>query len=130
MRIMRQSGLKTSLSVFVTAALLIASIKAQDSFLESPTRKWQVTVPPMGEGNAIVMEPDDMAVFATSSDATISALDPDDGNVTWTYQPPGANNSVPLLSTSGVVFSKDKKFMVYSFTEGAGGEDAIWCVAA
>jgi outer membrane protein assembly factor BamB len=99
---------------------------AQDSFLDTPTRRWQVTVPPMGEGNGIVMETDDRAVFATSSDGTITALDPDDGSKNWDFQPPAGNGTVPLSSNGQVAISQDKKFMVYSVTEDADSENAIW----
>jgi outer membrane protein assembly factor BamB len=103
---------------------------AQDSFLDTPTRKWQVTVPPMGEGNGIVMETDDRAVFATSSDGTITALDPDDGSKNWDFQPPAGNGTVPLSSNGQVAISQDKKFMVYSVTEDADSENAICKVVA
>lgn len=112
-------------------ALVIATLSlvhAQDSFLGSPNRLWEVTVPPMGEGNGVVVEPDNKAIFATSSDGTITALDPDDGEQTWNYQPSASNGSVPLSSNSQVAISSDKKFMVYSVTESEDSEDAIWYV--
>lgn len=117
-----------SLLVIAALFLLVSHTHAQDSFLGSPTKRWDVTVPPMGEGNGIVVEPDNKAIFATSSDGTISALDPDDGKQQWSYQPPASSNSVPLSSNGEVFISKDKKFMVYSVSESATSDNAIWCV--
>lgn len=121
----KSSSAKMSLLFVIAITILSTVIKAQDSFLGSPSRKWQVTVPPMGQGNGVVVEPDNKAIFATSADGTISALDPDDGKKVWDYQP-GSNNSVPLSSNGEVAISNDKKFMVYSVTESADSEDAIW----
>ena len=105
---------------------LVSLVHAQDSFLGNPTRKWEVVAPPMGFGNGIVVEPDNKAIFATSSDATITAFDPDDGAETWKYRPPGSSTSVPISSSSQAFISSDKKFMVYSFTESANSDIAIW----
>lgn len=110
----------------LTFLFLVSAAMAQDSFLGTPSRKWQVTVPPMGEGNGIVMETDDRAVFATSLDGTLTALDPDDGSKNWDYQPPTSSNNVPLSSNGQVAISEDKKFMVYSVTEDADSDNAIW----
>lgn len=114
----------------VIAAISVSTIHSQDSFLGTPTRRWEANVPPMGRGNGVVVEPDGKAIFATSLDGTISALDPDDGARQWNYQPPGSSGSVPLSSNGQVAISSDKKFMVYSVTESEDSDDAIWYVCS
>ena len=117
------------ISALFLLAFIVEGAKAQDSFLGTPTRIWETTIPPMGQGNAIVAEPDNQAIHATSSDGTISSLNPDNGTVVWNYQPRGSDNSsAPLACNGGIDISNDKKFMIYSVTENRDSDEAIWYV--
>jgi hypothetical protein len=52
-------------------------------------------------------------------------MDPDDGNVTWSYQPP-SNGDLPLSCNGEITISEDGKFFVYGVTEGKNGEEQTW----
>jgi outer membrane protein assembly factor BamB len=109
-------------------AALVGSVRCQPQFNDTPTEKWKSSVPPMGLGNGIVVSPDSQVVYATSEDGTVSAMDPDDGNVTWSYQPLGTqgNGTLPLSCNGEISISEDGEFFVYGVTEGAQGEAQTW----
>lgn len=109
-------------------AVLAGSVSCQPQFNDKPTEKWKSSVPPMGLGNGIVVSLDSKVVYATSEDGTVSAMDPDDGNVTWSYQPPGTqgNGTLPLSCNGEISISEDGEFFVYGVTEGEDGEEQTW----
>jgi outer membrane protein assembly factor BamB len=106
-------------------ATLVGSLRCQPEFNGNSTQKWKSNVPPMGLGNGIVSSLDSQVVYATSANGTVTAMDPDDGNVTWSYQPPG-NGDLPLSCNGEIIISEDGKFLVYGVTEGNVGEDQTW----
>jgi PQQ enzyme repeat len=61
---------------------------------------WQVSTSPVGKGNGAFLSPRGDALVVLSSDGQVRALDPEDGELLWSYpSTPGATSS------SGVFFS-------------------------
>lgn len=96
------------------------------TFLSSPTELWTSNVAPLGEGNECVFAPTTFnpLLICTSSEGTVTALDASSTTAPsagWTYVPSAKSSS------SGITFSSNGTFFVYSATD-TSGTDPYWCV--
>lgn len=118
-------NLKTRAMGFVkTALVLVAAVvggggpaNAQTVLYDAPVNLWVTTFLPMLDGNGLVWAPDDLLVYAASVDGHVAAIHPDDGNITWMFQPTG-DGTVPFSCTGEVSFAADATSFVYAVTEG------------
>ena len=95
-------------------------VDAQIDYLPQPMAMWISTVPPLGEGNAVAESPDGSIIVATSSDGTISGLNPSTGFREWFYKPANVPG-LPLSCHSGPAFGEAPgigPYIVYGVTDG------------
>ena len=101
-------------------ALLAFAANAQIVYLPQPMAMWSSTVPPFGEGNGVAEAPDRSIIVATSSDGTISGLNPNTGFREWFYKPANVPG-LPLSCHSGPAFGEAPgigPYIVYGVTDG------------
>ena len=96
------------------------------TFLSSPTQLWTTNVAPVGVGNECAFAPTTFnpLLICTSVEGTVTALDTSSVTAAvagWTYYAPGTSSS------SGITFSSNGTFFVYSTTD-ASGTVPYWCV--
>jgi hypothetical protein len=96
------------------------------TFLSAPAQLWTANVAPLGVGNECAFAPTTFnpLLICTSSEGTVTALDA--SSVTtpvtaWTYRSSGTSSS------SGITFSSNGTFFIYSTTD-TSGTVPYWCV--
>ena len=109
-------------SALLAVVALAGSVKGQTRFLNSPERKWSAKFSPMGHGNGIVVSPNSDAVYATSSNGSVGAFNPDDGSKLWIYKP----TSDGLIGNGGVSVAVDGSYLVYGYTESFNQSGEAW----
>lgn len=110
------------LTKLALGALLACTIAdAQLNYLETPVLEWESIVPPLGEGNAATISPDGQVLYVTSSDGTITGINPESGASLFSYKP--HEDGATITSTSGVSFhmGTDSSYVVYAVQDGANG---------
>ena len=101
---------------------LAGAVQGQTSFLNAPGRKWKASFSPMGQGNGIVVAPNNDAVYATSSNGSVGAFSPDDGSKLWTFNAP----SDGLIGNGEVSVAVDGSYLVYGYTEKFNRSGESW----
>jgi hypothetical protein len=100
----------------LAVAALAGSVKSQPSFLNDPEPKWTASFSPMGQGNGVVVAPDNTALHATSNDGSVGAISAEDCRIIWTYKP-ASGGSIPLTGNGEVSVAIDGSYLVYGVTE-------------
>ena len=110
----------TIAQIIVIICLFAVVVDAQIDYLPQPMVMWSSTVPPFGEGNAVAESPDGSIIVATSSDGTISGLNPSTGFREWFYKPANVPG-LPLSCQSGPAFGDAPgigPYIVYGVIDG------------
>jgi outer membrane protein assembly factor BamB len=78
----------------------------------------------MGQGNGIVVAPDNSLLYATASDGTLGALNPADGSVAWSFKP--TTDSTFLNGNGQASVAMDGSYVVYGVTENMNLPQESW----
>jgi outer membrane protein assembly factor BamB len=109
----------------LAVAALAGSVAGQSSFFTAPEPKWTASFSPMGQGNGVVVAPDNTALYATSTDGSVGAISPEDGSILWTYKP-SSDGSFPLNGNGEVSVAVDGSYLVYGVTENLNRDGESW----
>jgi outer membrane protein assembly factor BamB len=111
----------------LAVAALAGSVAGQTSFMNAPEPKWTASFSPMGQGNGVVVAPDNTALYATSNDGSVGAFSAEDGSIIWTYKA-ASGGSIPLTGNGEVSVAVDGSYLVYGVTENRNRDGENWYV--
>jgi len=90
---------------------------ASTVYRDSPVPIWTLAFLPMADNNGLVWALDNSLLYATSSDGTVGAFNPDTGELYNSFQPTG-DGTVPFSNNSEVDFLSDGSTFIYAVMEG------------